>query len=82
MNRGDSFKEISNDLTTGGRKGDVAFSTLTTIHESPLKFGLIYVGTDDGLVHITTEDELTLGDFCQVEITDADEYDLYASPSR
>jgi ribosomal protein S12 methylthiotransferase len=36
----------------------------------------------DGLVHIATDAELPLGEFCQVEITDADEYDLYASPSR
>ncbi len=36
----------------------------------------------DGLVHITTDDELVLGDFCQVRIDDADEYDLYATPSR
>ena len=55
MNQGDDFMEISDDLTTGGKKGDVAFSTLTTIHESPKKFGLIYVGTDDGLVHVTRD---------------------------
>jgi len=33
------------------KKGDVAFGTITTIHESPLRFGLIYLGTDDGLIH-------------------------------
>ncbi len=55
MDKGDNFKEISEDLTTGGIKGDVAYSTLTTIHESPLKFGLIYVGTDDGLIHVTKD---------------------------
>jgi ribosomal protein S12 methylthiotransferase len=36
----------------------------------------------DGLVHISTDTELPLGEFCQVEITDADAYDLYATPSR
>lgn len=36
----------------------------------------------DGLVHISTDDELVLGDFCQVRVDDADEYDLYATPSR
>jgi len=36
----------------------------------------------DGLVHIATDAELPLGEFCQVQITEADEYDLYASPSR
>ncbi|MEM1119873.1 MAG: glycosyl hydrolase [Bacteroidota bacterium] len=55
MNQGDDFAEISGDLTTGGKKGDVAFSTITSIHESPKKFGLIYVGTDDGLIHVTKD---------------------------
>ena len=36
MNKGDEFMEISGDLTTGGKKGDVAFSTLTSIHELSL----------------------------------------------
>jgi ribosomal protein S12 methylthiotransferase len=36
----------------------------------------------DGLVHIASGAELPLGEFCRVDITAADEYDLYASPSR
>ena len=36
----------------------------------------------DGLVHIDTSADLALGEFCQVEITAADEYDLYASLSK
>ncbi len=55
MDQAKSFHAISDDLTTGGKKGDVAYSTLTSIHESPLKFGLIYVGSDDGLVHVTRD---------------------------
>jgi len=55
MNQGDDWTAISADLTTGGRKGDVAYSTLTSIHESPLRFGLIYVGTDDGFIHVTPD---------------------------
>ena len=53
MNRGDDWATISDDLTTGGKKGNVAYGTLTTISESPFQFGLIYTGSDDGLVHIT-----------------------------
>ena len=34
----------------------------------------------DGLVHIETDIELAPGDFCEVEISAADEYDLYATP--
>ncbi len=55
FNQGEQFDEISDDLTTGGIKGDVAYSTLTTIHESPLRFGLLYVGSDDGLVHLSRD---------------------------
>jgi ribosomal protein S12 methylthiotransferase len=36
----------------------------------------------DGVVHIDSDIELIPGEFCRVSITDADEYDLYASPSR
>jgi len=36
----------------------------------------------DGLVRIATDSTLDLGDFCRVQINDADEYDLYATPSR
>lgn len=53
LNQGDSFDEISGDLTLGGKKGDVPYGTLTSIHESPLRFGLLYVGSDDGLIHVS-----------------------------
>lgn len=55
LNNGDDFKCISPDLTTGGKQGDVAYSTLTAIHESPMKFGLLYTGSDDGLVHVSKD---------------------------
>lgn len=53
MNKGNKFKAISQDLTNGGKKGNVAYGTLTTISESPFEFGLIYTGSDDGLVYVT-----------------------------
>ncbi len=55
MDRGEHWTAISGDLTSGGKKGDVPYGTLTTLHESPLKFGLIYVGSDDGLIHVTRD---------------------------
>ncbi|MEM9680899.1 MAG: glycosyl hydrolase, partial [Bacteroidota bacterium] len=55
MNQGDDWEAISDDLTNGGRKGNVAYGTITTISESPFQFGLIYVGSDDGLVHVTKD---------------------------
>ena len=53
LNQGKDWEAISKDLTKGGKKGNVAFGTLTTISESPFQFGLIYTGSDDGLVQIT-----------------------------
>nr|WP_243663912.1 hypothetical protein [Rhodothermus marinus] len=35
------------------------YGTLTTIAESELRFGLIYVGSDDGLVHVTRDGGVT-----------------------
>ena len=53
LNQGDTWETISDDLTTGGKKGNVAYGTLTTISESPFQFGLLYVGSDDGYVHVS-----------------------------
>ncbi|WP_051435851.1 glycosyl hydrolase [Tenacibaculum sp. 47A_GOM-205m] len=53
LNKGDDWEEISGDLTKGEKEGNVAYGTLTTISESPFQFGLIYVGSDDGLVQVT-----------------------------
>ena len=55
LDQGDSWQAISGDLTKGGLPGDVPFGTLTSIHESTLKFGLIYAGSDDGLIHVTRD---------------------------
>ena len=53
LNKGDDWETISKDLTQGGKKGNVAYGTLTTISESSFQFGLIYTGSDDGFVNIT-----------------------------
>lgn len=53
LNKGNDWVTISDDLTTGGKKGNVAYGTLTTISESPFQFGLIYVGSDDGYINLT-----------------------------
>ncbi|WP_299668449.1 glycosyl hydrolase [uncultured Polaribacter sp.] len=53
LNQGDDWETISEDLTAGGKKGNVAYGTLTSISESPFQFGLIYVGSDDGYINIT-----------------------------
>ncbi|MDO6743237.1 glycosyl hydrolase [Tenacibaculum soleae] len=53
LDRGDNWEAISGDLTHGGKKGNVAYGTLTSISESPFQFGLLYVGSDDGFVHVS-----------------------------
>ncbi len=55
FDQGEHFDAISPDLTKGGKQGDVAYGTLTSIHESSLRFGLIYAGSDDGLVHVSKD---------------------------
>ena len=53
FNQGDDWEVISEDLTHGGRSGNVPYGTLTTISESIFKFGLLYTGSDDGSVHVS-----------------------------
>jgi photosystem II stability/assembly factor-like uncharacterized protein len=51
LNRGDTMIAMSGDLTNGRVAGNVPYGTITAISESPLRFGLIYTGTDDGNIH-------------------------------
>ncbi len=68
--RGDSWTIVSSDLTTnnpewqkqkksGGLTFDVTgaenFTTIITVAPSPLERGVIWVGTDDGRVHVTRD---------------------------
>ena len=53
LDQGNTWEAISDDLTKGGKRGNVAYGTLTSISESPFQFGLIYTGSDDGLIHVT-----------------------------
>lgn len=53
MNQGNDWDAISEDLTKGGKTGNVAYGTLSSISESPFQFGLLYTGSDDGLVHVS-----------------------------
>lgn len=53
LNRGESWDAISPDLTKNMPQGNVPFSTIASISESPLRFGVMYVGTDDGNIQLT-----------------------------
>ena len=59
FDKGNEFKSISGDLTHGGKKGNVPFGTLTSLDESPLVFGLIYTGSDDGKICMTKDGGLS-----------------------
>jgi photosystem II stability/assembly factor-like uncharacterized protein len=50
--RGDTWETISPDLTHGGKTQDTGH-TITTIAESPITKDLLWVGTDDGRVHVS-----------------------------
>ncbi len=59
-NRGDTWEEISPDLTSNdpvkiAGRGHIQYCTITTISESPLVPGVIWVGTDDGRVWVTRD---------------------------
>ena len=57
LDQGNDLQKISPDLTRNdpATLGDIPFHTLTTIAESPLQFGRLYVGSDDGRVHMSPD---------------------------
>ncbi|MBC7866787.1 MAG: glycosyl hydrolase [Gloeobacteraceae cyanobacterium ES-bin-316] len=55
MNKAETMEVLSGDLTNGKKEGDIPFGTFTTMSESPLKFGLLYIGTDDGNVQVSKD---------------------------
>ena len=59
---GDTWTAISEDLTSNPEQGDVPFGTITTLSESPKKFGVIYAGTDEGKVWGTRDGGATWAD--------------------
>lgn len=74
MDQGKNFEALSGDLTQGGKKGNVPYGTLTSISESPKRFGLIYVGSDDGYIHRSDD-----GGYTWERISDNLPQDLWVS---
>ncbi len=74
MNRGESWQAISADLTKNKRSGNVPISTIATLTEAPLRFGLLYAGTDDGNVLISRD-----GGFTWIDITEGLPANLWIS---
>ncbi len=55
MNQGETWEQISPDLTNGEKEGNISFGTITAISESKLNFGVLYVGTDDGKIQVSKD---------------------------
>jgi len=55
--KGDTWEFISPDLSYNKpeKRGDINYQTISVLEESPLKFGLIYAGTDDGRIWRTKD---------------------------
>jgi hypothetical protein len=68
------METLSGDLTKGYKEGDVPYGTATWIAESPLRLGLLYVGTDDGLIHLSRD-----GGYNWTKISDKLPQDLWVS---
>jgi photosystem II stability/assembly factor-like uncharacterized protein len=62
FNQGRKWEPISPDLTKNLPNGDVPFSTIKDLSESPIRFGLIYAGCDDGTVKMTPDGGVTWHD--------------------
>ncbi len=65
VDMGETWKRISPDLTNNDKNHigklpyAIAHQAITALAESPIKQGTLYVGTDDGNVHLTTNDGQT-----------------------
>ena len=55
LNKGDTLIGITGDLTNGKVPGNVPYGTMTTLSESPLRFGMLYAGTDDGNIQLSKD---------------------------
>ena len=82
MNKGDTMITMTTDLTNGGKPGDVPYGTLTTITESPFHFGMIYIGTDDGNIHLTKDGGYTWEQLNQTGQTTSNKKDKKSQTSN
>jgi photosystem II stability/assembly factor-like uncharacterized protein len=55
--KGDTWEYISPDLSYNDpkKRGDINYQTISVLDESPLRFGLLYAGTDDGRIWRTKD---------------------------
>lgn len=56
---GKTWTTISPDLTKDLPQGNVPYSTLSVLEESPLHPDILWAGSDDGLIHVSTDQGAT-----------------------
>lgn len=106
-NQGSSWEKISGDLTrhdpatmgrsggpvTGDMTGTEWYATIFAFAESPVKAGVLWTGSDDGLVHVSTDNGATwkdvtpraFGAFTRVSILEPSPFDagtMYLAANR
>ena len=91
--RGEHWEEISPDLSTndtskimpqseGGIPGGIPWFAISSISESPLTAGVIWVGTSDGKVQLTRDNGATWTDLTPNVTAAGGREDLYVSRVR
>jgi photosystem II stability/assembly factor-like uncharacterized protein len=91
--RGDTWQEISPDLSTndtanifpsseGGIPGGIPWFAASTIAESPMAAGIVWVGTSDGKVQVTRDDGASWTDRTSALVTAGAREDAYVSRVR
>ena len=55
MDKAETMIPLSTDLTKGKKTGNVPYGTIVTLSESPMRFGFIYAGTDDGNIQLSKD---------------------------
>lgn len=93
LDRGDHWQEISPDLSTndaskilpsseGGIPGGIPFFAISSISESPVTPGIIWVGTSDGKVQLTRDNGATWTDLTAKITAVGGREDCYVSRVR
>lgn len=93
MDRGDHWQEISPDLSTndtskilpsseGGIPGGIPWFAISSISESPITPGIIWVGTSDGKVQLTRDNGTTWTDLTKKIASVGGREDCYVSRVR
>jgi photosystem II stability/assembly factor-like uncharacterized protein len=93
MDRGDHWQEISPDLSTndtskifpsseGGIPGGIPWFAISSISESPVTPGIIWVGTCDGKVQLTRDNGAVWTDLTQKIAASGGREDCYVSRVR